>query len=124
MIEIKRTYLEDHLQASIKAAADVLIRDGLCFAIPNGGLRTKAEAAKLKWTGVVAGIPDMCLVLPDGRSLWMEMKTRAGRLSPAQEEVHKVFGHLGHPVSLIRSLDDFLDELRRLGVKTREAAHG
>lgn len=39
-------------------------RWGMLFAIPNGGLRTKATGAKLKAEGVKAGIPDLFLPVP------------------------------------------------------------
>lgn len=34
------------------------------FAIPNGGSRNKAEAAKLKAEGVSAGVPDLFIPIP------------------------------------------------------------
>lgn len=49
--------------------------DVLIFAIPNGGYRSKATAAKLKVTGVTPGIPD--LFIPE-YGLWIEMKRANG----------------------------------------------
>ena len=37
---------------------------GRIFHVPNGGLRTKSEAAKLKAMGVVAGVADLFLPVP------------------------------------------------------------
>lgn len=58
----------------------------LLHHIPNGGARSKREAAKLKRMGVLAGAPD--LHLPVSRcgynSLYIEMKTEGGRLSESQ----------------------------------------
>lgn len=59
------------------------------FAIPNGGLRGKGEAAKLKAMGVRAGVADLFLAAPqqtwraDGSEwivggLWIEMKAPGG----------------------------------------------
>lgn len=57
----------------------------LIFAIPNGGVRGKVAAAKLKAEGVVRGIPD--LYVPAWR-LWIEMKRiKGGRLSKDQRGV-------------------------------------
>lgn len=57
------------------------------FAIPNGGSRHKAEAARLKATGVKAGVHD--LMLPIARNgyhgLWVEMKHGKNTLSDDQE---------------------------------------
>lgn len=64
----------------------------LLLAIPNGGDRHPAVAAKLKAEGVRAGVPDLCLPVPRGRfhGLWIELKApggpglRKGALSPEQ----------------------------------------
>lgn len=53
----------------------------LLFAIPNGGKREAATAARLKATGVKAGFPDIGLpVARQGfHGLWIEMKKRTER---------------------------------------------
>ena len=58
----------------------------LLLAIPNGGLRNKITAAKLKAQGVKAGVPDLFLPVARGRyhGLWIEMKKEGGKLSEAQ----------------------------------------
>lgn len=54
------------------------------FAIPNGGHRHPAVAAKLKATGTSAGVPD--LFIPAWR-LWVEMKrVKGGSLSAEQKD--------------------------------------
>lgn len=46
------------------------------FAIPNGGLRNKVQAGKLKAEGVKAGAPDVFFPFPSGgfHGLWIEFK--------------------------------------------------
>jgi len=51
------------------------------FAIPNGGHRGKAQAARLKAEGVLSGVPDLFAL---ERRAWIEMKTPKGRPSKAQ----------------------------------------
>ena len=92
------------------------------FAVPNGGFRTKAEAARLKWTGVLAGVLDLVLPLPEGRSAYWETKTPRGRLSGDQRAFIARLEALGHVWAVVRSIDDARRELNRLGVETREAA--
>jgi len=92
------------------------------FAIPNGGLRTEAEAARLKWTGVLAGVLDLGLILPEGRSAYWETKTPRGRLSDDQREFIGALEALGNRWALVRDIDDARRELADLGVITREAA--
>ena len=56
------------------------------FAIPNGGHRHPAVAAKLKAEGVTAGIPDLMLTIPvhPYHGLFIELKARGGRLTDSQ----------------------------------------
>ena len=54
------------------------------FAIPNGGLRSKMVAVKLKAEGVRSGVPD--LYIPAWK-VWVEMKReKGGRLSKEQKD--------------------------------------
>lgn len=49
---------------------------GLMFAVPNGGLRNKLVAKKLKAEGVKSGVPDIFLAVPKDsyHGLFIEMK--------------------------------------------------
>lgn len=60
----------------------------LLFAIPNGGLRDKRVAAKLKAEGVRPGVPDLCLPVArcGSHALYIEMKTDRGSLSREQSD--------------------------------------
>lgn len=60
----------------------------LLFHIPNGGARSKTEAARFKSEGVKAGVPDLCLPVPRGsyHGLFIELKRlRGGRVSDEQK---------------------------------------
>jgi len=58
----------------------------LLYAVPNGGHRHKATAARLKAEGVKRGVPDVCL--PVARSgahgLYIELKTERGKATSEQ----------------------------------------
>lgn len=58
----------------------------LLFAIPNGGLRNKVTAARLKREGVKAGVPDLMLPVARGgyHGLFLEMKI--GSNKPTQQQ--------------------------------------
>jgi hypothetical protein len=83
---------EHEEQALVVARAEALAPSvpalRMLFAIPNGGHRHKAVAAKLKAEGVRKGVPDLCLPVPCGshHGLWIEMKAKDGRVSDEQEE--------------------------------------
>jgi hypothetical protein len=71
----------------------------LIFAIPNGEKRAISVAKRLKAEGVVSGVPDLAICLPEGRMLFVEMKRIKGsRLSQEQKDVHKLLENLGHSV--------------------------
>lgn len=59
----------------------------LMYHVPNGGLRSKATAGRLKAEGVKPGVPDVCLpVARKGyHGLYIEMKAAKGKLSDNQK---------------------------------------
>lgn len=59
------------------------------FHVPNGGTRNAAEGARLKASGVKAGVPDL-VFLAHQRFYCLELKEPGGngRLSPAQLAMH------------------------------------
>lgn len=68
--------------------------DTLIMAIPNGGKRGRAAAAKLQLEGVVRGVPD--LFVPE-YNLWIEMKQDgAGQVSSDQKRVMSLLECYGY----------------------------
>lgn len=68
------------------------------FAVPNGGKRSRVEAAIMSGLGVRAGVPDLVVLIPsmvplDGirgsrsrpRTLFLELKAGKNKLSDAQQ---------------------------------------
>lgn len=74
----------------------------LLFAIPNGGLRSKATAAKLKAEGVKAGVPDICLPVARGEyhGLWIELKAGRNKPTPQQVQWHMRLSQQGYRVAV------------------------
>lgn len=81
--------------------------------IPNGGSRDAREASNLKIQGVLAGMPDLIIVLPWGEIAWVEMKARDGKVSGNQVLLHNHFNQLGHPVITAYSAEEALAGLRK-----------
>ena len=81
------------------------------FAIPNGGWRNEAVAAKLKAEGVTAGVLDLCLLVArnDCNALFLEAKTPKGRLSDKQKEWIEAVKKHGYKCVLFRSVDEFMN---------------
>ena len=82
----------------------------LLFAVPNGGGRSKVEAAILKGEGVVAGVADLLLLVPTQKHpyLCIEMKTPKGRQSPAQRDWQREVEAVGAVYKVCRSLEEFM----------------
>ncbi len=75
----------------------------LLFAIPNGGQRHKAVAAKLKTEGVCSGVPDLFLPVARGshHGLFIEMKRADGvpsDVSVSQHSWHHLLIQQGYSV--------------------------
>ena len=88
--------------------------DVLCYAIPNGGYRTKTTAIMMHLEGVTSGIPDLHIPIPKSgyASLYIEMKNgKAGRLSDHQKELIPRLQAYGNKVVVCRTIDDFRREI-------------
>ena len=112
---------EARLQAAVVEWIRWCAPQTVVFAIPNGGLRGKAEAARLRWTGVQAGIPDLAVLAPVGKVFFLEVKAPDGRLSGEQREIFDRFVALGIDAAVVRSIEDVRQAFHVWGLKTREA---
>jgi len=80
---------------------------GLIFSVPNGGTRNAMEAITLKATGLLAGVSDLIVITPNGKILFIELKTETGIQSTVQKDFQFRIELLGYEYHLIRSLTDF-----------------
>ena len=108
-------------QAAIVEYVRWVAPEVIIFHVANGGLRSKPEAARLRWMGVLPGVPDLILVLPAGRSAFWECKWK-GSLSDDQKTFIKRLTELGHSWAVVRTIEDARRELIALGIETRESA--
>jgi len=83
------------------------------FSVPNGGARHPAVAAKLKATGTMPGIPDLCV--PEW-NVWVEMKrAKGGVLSAYQKDWIVYLESIGHTVIVGHGFDDAKEKVHNLG---------
>lgn len=74
------------------------------FAIPNGGARGLATAARLKAEGASAGVPDLFVA---AWCLWIEMKReRGGVISPEQQDWLAYLSGVGHTTIVAKGCED------------------
>lgn len=108
------TYSEEQLQIALARYLDELEENTKAFKwfhIPNGGRRGWKTAKSLKEQGVKRGVPDICIVLPDQKVIWIELKAQGGALGLDQKAFcndvlaldHKYYPVKGaHPIDVIQ----------------------
>lgn len=118
---------ESHLQQVCVRWFRAVYRDLdiLLFAVPNGGLKRKAEAAIQKGEGATAGVSDLLLLVPNGRyhGLCIEMKREylayeGDRLvrhrtyqRPEQKEWQARVEAHDYKYVVVRTFDEFREEI-------------
>lgn len=88
---------------------------GRMHHIPNGGKRTKVEAAIFKAMGVKSGVPDVFLPAPRGiyHGLYIEFKSDSGKTSSNQDELLVSLQEAGYFVCVLNSLEKAIDITKR-----------
>lgn len=88
----------------------------LLYAVPNGGSRHPAEAARLKQQGVKSGVPDMCLPVARGgyHGLYIELKrVKGGRVSEQQKQWLAALNAQGYKAVVCKGAGEALDVLQK-----------
>ena len=88
------------------------------YSIPNGGYRAKRTGATLKQTGLLSGVPDICI--PVGligyHHLYIEMKRRDPKLSvisKKQSAIIERLRELGNYVAVCYGAKEAIDVIKR-----------
>lgn len=76
----------------------------------QGGQGGRTRQAILSGMGVCPGFSDL-IVVSEGRVLFLELKSKTGRLSPAQERFRDQVQAQGFAWALVRSIDEVLAAL-------------
>lgn len=86
----------------------------LCFHIPNGGSRHPIEARNFKLQGVRAGVPDICLPVPNMHytALYIELKRKnGGRLSDEQRGWIDALNRVGNLAVVCHGFEEARDTI-------------
>lgn len=120
-----KTYTESGLQAACHTWFHNTFADhrGLGFMIHNDGAKNPIQAAQDKARGLVAGVPDWCLMVPSGAEchdvggsgatvyqhlgLFVEFKVGRNGLDRLQEQRIAQLRAQGYRVEVVRELGDF-----------------
>ncbi len=94
------------------------------LAIPNGGNRSITEAVRLKKEGVKKGVSDLLLAYPvyriskygeeeiDAGGLWLEVKSKKGKLSKSQEDWIVLMIAQGYEARVVYSVDEGIQAIK------------
>lgn len=85
------------------------------FAVPNGGSRNKKEAANMKAAGVVAGVADLILLIPNDRygSLCIELKHGSNKQTDQQREWQASTEEHGNLYVVVCELEEFINIVKQ-----------
>lgn len=76
---------------------------------------TKLNGLCLKWVAPgTRGVPDRIIIMPQGKTYFVEMKQEKGRIDKLQKYVHKQFAARDHHVYVLWSkseVDEFISEV-------------
>lgn len=80
----------------------------LCYAVPNGSYKSFTARMVHQATGLRSGVPDVHLPIADriNIGLWIEFKSKTGKVSPTQKAWCERLLVRGHRVEICRSWID------------------
>jgi hypothetical protein len=114
----RKTPEADAQRAIVAILRIVLPRGSIVHHSPNevgfAGARARNRQAILDGMGVFRGFSDL-VVISDGRVMFLEVKSRAGRLSETQERFRDLVQAQGLPWALVRSPEDAVAALKGAG---------
>lgn len=98
----------DATESQIQAACTAWLRlVGLVpIKITNEGKRGAGAARRFAREGLLAGAADLVVMAPGGAVMWIEFKSRTGRMSKEQEAFRETCAAMGHRYFVARSLED------------------
>lgn len=87
----------------------------------KAGMKGMIAAQSQKSAGVMPGFPDLiCLPYANVGPFFLEVKSKTGRVSPVQAQVHEMLRDRGYKVAVVRSVDDVRAFLSAEGIGFRE----
>jgi len=88
---------ETRMQIALLEYISYQYKDVVVVHIPNDMARTKTEGYVKKCMGMLPGFPDLMLLKKE-RTLFLELKTKEGKLSQSQIDTQEALKELGFEV--------------------------
>jgi hypothetical protein len=113
---VNRSNFEASLQLSVIECLTRFAKPTIIWFHPANERRcSPRQGAFLKRMGVKAGVPDVCLVRPDGTAAFLELKSRDGRQTPEQIAFEQLCRANGSPYAIDRNIDEAISILMAWG---------
>ena len=105
MVARLRKSIEHTEQVKLVQRVRAFYPDTIIASIPNGGNRTASERVRLHHEGVLAGMPDLCILEAKNgfHGLFVEMKTATGQQSKEQKALQLQLNNRGYLCTVARS---------------------
>lgn len=105
MVVKLRKSIEHTEQVKLVQRVRAFYPDTIIASIPNGGDRTASERVRLHHEGVLAGMPDLCILEAKNgfHGLFVEMKTATGQQSKEQKALQLQLNNNGYLCTVARS---------------------
>ena len=105
MVVKLRKSIEHTEQVKLVQRVRAFYPDTIIASIPNGGDRTASERVRLHQEGVLAGMPDLCILEAKNgfHGLFVEMKTATGQQSKEQKALQLQLNNRGYLCTVARS---------------------
>ena len=115
---------EGPIHRSILAYLRATLPHALIHHSPNESDMAGADRARMKASalGTKRGWPDLQVSLRYGVTVYFEVKSPTGRVTPDQAAIGAALMALGNHWAMVRSVDDVRACLAEWGIKTREVA--
>lgn len=98
--------------------------DAIFFHPANGEVRDIRTAAKLKAMGLLAGVPDLVFILPNGLCAFLELKAPGGKLSQTQKAFRTKAEAMGCKYAVAYKMEDVVTALEYFGIPSRAKIGG
>jgi hypothetical protein len=110
--------LEQQIQISLMQRLKWQCRrdDVVYYHTPNGELRDKRAAAKLKAMGTLPGVADLTFIYPGPQVLYLELKAKGNTLTREQETFGERVKAIGCRFEVADTIDDAVLILRNAGI--------
>ena len=78
------------------------------FSVPNeaGGKDAVIRMSQLKSMGLRSGVADLVVLLPKGKTIFLEVKNEKGKQSNMQKKFEEKVNSLGFEYYIVRSVED------------------